>query len=249
MNLIHRICNCLLAAVLFCGCGNKEVTLLSQLPVTPIVNPAIRVLIVNNELLDVQMDNDTAIRGLTQKSLFHTGDYFDHFQNTPYTLPPGSGQLNIDRLHIVTTSTNFLPTTITSSTDYGNSWSSISPNIPGGSSFNNGSWQIAGAQYQDDQHMLLLATQYSFNSLLGLEQYLTMLYRMDVSTGNASALLQLPGYAAASLHFTSPDSGYLTLDTLLPQPGGGYSNRNCYFSKTTDGGQHWTRPSQIDGSE
>src|SRR3954468_15845183 len=99
----------LLITVLLHACGKKDALLLGQLPSTTVVNPDVKVLIKDNDLLDAQLTGN-GIRGFTKTDVFFSADGFQHFTTTPYSMPASAPLRRIEGNSVIMSS-NYPTTT------------------------------------------------------------------------------------------------------------------------------------------
>lgn len=220
----------LLCSVIICSCGNKDKELLSQVPMSLAVNPAVKPLIVSNSLLYAWIDNNGAISGLTLNAAFKTTDQFVHFNMatgatsgaiTPYSF-------NKDTL-VFATGTALSPVVHYSEND-GFNWTSFTPSFSPALSNASGTETLVTMTSNDKQSVLALYYQYYGG------YYTRTLYKINTNTQQGTALYtQHDAYTPVAMKFTNSQTGWMLL-----QSGG------TYLSKTTDGGITWSAPALID---
>jgi hypothetical protein len=243
---------CCAAIFSLASCGKKDASLISLLPVKPVVNPQTGILLAGTGLINVQMDANGTIRGLADSGRFETTDAFVTFQDAAVQLP-ALAQYDyrkfswVSGLNIFSSAGTALPTTIGYSSDYGLTWHQVTPNFSGEPTAGYSYWPLDGVQWQGG-NMLLLSTRYAEN--LNDQPADTMLvHRVDMTSGQAVRLLAKGGYIGESMQFTGADTGYIILDTF---PAGSSLNatpQKGFFIRTTDGGSTWSQPVALNANE
>jgi photosystem II stability/assembly factor-like uncharacterized protein len=246
MKNLNKIKILVLFATVFCSCGKKNTSLLDRLPVETAVNPETKVLLKDNALLHVQLENGNVIKGITRKNLFETKDLFKNFSVASYTLPPATMKTEFDKNYVVSLSDIRSPTTITYSTDYGNSWQSVT------TSFNNPLpfyTDIVTVKFVNNTTLLLLGGAVTYScAQQNCAEGNSFLYKINLQTGKADSLSGIKGYYPMSLQFINTTTGWMLLNKIVALAGGNNSNENTYISKTTDGGANWSIPLLVDAS-
>ena len=109
----------ILCLAVLCGCGNKNVLLINQVPVTPAVNPATKAIIKGNSLLYVRQDSGAIIHGITFNSAFRTADDFTDFELHPFSLQTATTPYSFNGNKCVYGSGQTLTPAVNFSADYG----------------------------------------------------------------------------------------------------------------------------------
>ena len=219
-----------LAAV--CGCGNKEMLLINQVPVTPVVNPATKAIIKDNSLLYVRLDSGASIHGITFNSAFRTVDDFRDFELHSFSPQTATTPYSFDGNRCVYGSGQTLTPVINFSADYGNTWTSFSPvfnpALPGAGFYSSG---FFGLSPVGDNGVLGLYVQQAYAS-----GNTRQLYKIDVSARTATLVSSIQdSYMPLAMQFANAQTGWMLLS------GGG-----TYISGTTDSGVTWSNPVLID---
>lgn len=235
----------LIIAIVSCGKNNRM--LIDQLPAEFIVNPETGVLLKEDDLVNVQFDG-AEIKGFTKKNTFRTTDFFQSFTHQPYSLPLQNNYFDTEGNNIVSSYLAWNnPSPITYSTDYGNSWHTFTPDIPGYSSIGFQGVMLMDTKIFDDNTMLLVTfwSEYTTN---GPNNYAWM-YSINLNTGVAQLISKIEGYMPEAVHFINRNKGWMLLNKLVQAPGGGVTNRNAYIAVTEDGGLTWSTPVLVELNE
>lgn len=229
------------------ACGKKDVLLLEQLPATPVVNPATKLLIRDHNLLNVQIHGN-GIRGFTKAHVFHTEDGFRSFSHSPISIPDLPLFMVVDGDGIAISNAAVSTSPILISTNYGDSWTNITPQITGTPG---GGLPDIVYSYQFPNSSTLLALTGNTETLFpsGQQTNNAFLYAMNPATGQGSLRSTIPGYQPWQMDFYSSSSGYVLLSRIMPAPGGGTTSTNTYIARTTDGGHTWNIPVLVSATD
>ena len=215
-----------------CSCGNKNVLLINQVPVTPVVNPATKAIIKGNSLLYVRLDSVASIHGITFNSAFRTADDFMDFELHPFSLQTATTPYSFDGNRCVYGSGQGLTPAVNFSADYGSTWTSFSPvfnpALPGAGFYSSG---FFGLSPVGDEEVLGLYVQQSYAN-----GNTRQLYKIDVPATTATLVSSIQdNYMPLAMQFANAKTGWMLLS------GGG-----TYISSTTDSGVTWSEPALID---
>ena len=219
----------ILCLAALCGCGNKNVLLINQVPLTPAVNPATKAIIKGNSLLYVRLDSGASIHGITFNSAFRTADDFTDFELYPFSLPTATTPYSFNGNAFVYGSGSALTPVVSFSADYGNTWTSFSPvfnpALSGAGSYYNGFFRLSPV---GDTEVLGLYVQQSYPT-----GNTRQLYKIDVPAKTATLVSSIQdSYMPLAMQFANAETGWVLLSLL-----GG-----TYISGTTDGGVTWSKP-------
>ena len=222
----------ILCIATLCGCGNKNVILLNQVPVTPVVNPATKAIIKDNSLLYVRLDSGASIHGITFNNAFRTADDFMDFELQPFSLQTATTPYSFDGNRCVYGSGPALTPVVNFSADYGNTWTSFSPvfnpALPGAGFYSSG---FLGLSPVGDNEVLGLYVQQTYAN-----GNTRQLYKIDISAGTATLVSGIQdNYMPLAMQFANAKTGWMLL-----------SSGGTYISSTTDSGVTWTTPAFID---
>jgi hypothetical protein len=218
----------ILSLAILCGCGNKNLILLNQAPLTPAVNPATKAIIRGNSLVYVRLDGGDTIHGITTGNAFRTANDFADFALNPVALNTASTPYSFNGNRGVYGSVQAGAAVINYTTDYGNSWTSFSP-VFSPALTSSGFYYSAflGFSLAGDQSILGLYVQqstYNGNS--------RQLYKVNVATKMASLVSAIQdSHLPLDMQFVNAKTGWMLL-------GGG----GTWLSGTTDSGATWTSP-------
>ena len=81
---MNRLFFSLAFLLLFVGCKKTEAILVGKIMVTPVINPAVSVLIKENAVIYAMLDTGNTIRGITRNNAFVTSNNFDEFTISSY---------------------------------------------------------------------------------------------------------------------------------------------------------------------
>ena len=215
-----------LAAV--CGCGNKEVLLINQVPVTPVVNPATKAIIKGNSLLYVRLDSGAVIHGMTFNSAFRTVDDFTDFELHSLSSQTATTPYSFNGNRCVYGSGQALTPVVNFSADYGSTWTSFppvfNPALPGAGFYSSG---FFGLSPVGDEEVLGLYVQQTY-----VNGNTRQIYKIDVSARTATLVSSIQdNYMPLAMQFANAQTGWMLL-----------SNGGTYISGTTDSGVTWSQP-------
>jgi hypothetical protein len=221
----------ILTLAIFCGCGNKNVLLIDQAPMTPAVNPATKAIIKNSRLVYARLDGGDTIHGITTGNAFRTTNDFADFVLNPVSLNTANTPYSFNGNRGIYGSVQAMSSVINYSTDYGNSWTSFSPVFsPALISSGFYSSGFLGFSLVGDQGILALYVQqstYNGNS--------RQLYKVNVTTKTASLVWAIQdAYLPLAMQFANAKTGWMLL-----------SSGGTWLSGTTDSGATWTSPVRI----
>src|SRR6185437_6743853 len=222
----------ILYLAVLCGCGNKDVLLVNQVPLTPVVNPATKAIIKDNSLFYARLDSGTTIHGITSNSAFRTVDDFGDFELSPFSSQTVTTPYSFDSNRCVYGSGRALTPVVNFSADYGNTWKSFSPvfipALAGAGFYSSGFFELSPV---GDGEVLGLYVQQTYAN-----GNTRQLYKIDVLAKTASLVSSVQdNYMPLAIQFANPKTGWMLLS------GGGTS-----ISNTTDGGLTWSKPVLID---
>lgn len=224
----------ILSLALLFGCGNKNVLLVNQVPVSTVVNPSTSAIIKNNTLVYVRLDNGGAIHGLTTSSAFSTVDYFTDFSLAPISKTPVANPNSFSGNQFVYATGQGLASIINYSADYGNDWNSFSPVFsPALSSTGFYSSGLSALSVAGSSNILALYVQQSY-----LNGNLRQLYKIDPSTKKAVLVFgSQDAYLPKAMQFADGKTGWMLL-----------SNAGSWLTGTSDSGVTWTKPILINNA-
>lgn len=222
----------ILSLAALCGCGNKDMLLVNQVPVTPVVNPATKAIIKGNRLLYVRMDSGASIHGISNNIAFRTANDFADFElhsfsmqtaNTPYTFNENRG---------VYGSGQGLTPVVNFSADYGNTWASFSPvfspALPGAGFYYSSFIGLSPVSDKTVLGLYVLQTYSNGNA--------RQLYKIDVAGKTATLMSSTQdNYLPTTVQFANARTGWMLL-----------SNGGTYISGTSDSGVTWSKPVLLD---
>lgn len=219
------------------GCGDKDRFMMSSIPTEPVINPNIKALIKDNSLVDVRLDSNAGIRGITTNSYFQTTDQFRNFTAGPYSLPntkitPFSYNGNT----IVVASGTALNPVIHYSKDYGTTWTTVVPSAfsPAINTAGFYSTELVYASYINNNYMML-----SYQQKAQTTADSRKFYKLDLTTLEAVRISYFDdAFQPMNLKFADDSTGYMLL----------YKNSSysTFISKTRDTGRTWSEPKAID---
>ena len=215
-----------------CGCGNKNVILLNQVPVTPVVNPATKAIIKGNSLLYVRLDSGASIHGITFNSAFRTADDFTDFELKSFSLATATTPYSFNANRCVSSSGPVLMPVVNFSANYGITWTSFSPTfspaLAGAGFYSSG---FFGLSPVGDQEILGLYVQQTYTN-----GNTRLLYKIDPTARTASLVSSIQdNYIPLAMQFANAKTGWMLLS------GGG-----TWLSSTADSGVTWSKPVLID---
>ena len=222
----------ILCLAALCGCGKKNVLLINQVPVTPVVNPATKAIIKGNSLLYVRLDSGASIHGITHNSAFRTVDDFMDFDLHSFTSQTATTPYSFNGNTCVYASGPALTPVVNFSADYGSTWTSFSPvfnpALPGAGFYSSG---FLGLSPVDDTKVLGLYVQQTYAN-----GNTRQLYKIDVSAKTATLVSSIQDrYMPIAMQFANAKTGWMLL-----------SSGGTYISSTTDNGVTWSEPVLID---
>ena len=215
-----------------CSCGNKDVLLINQVPVAPVVNPATKAIIKDNTLLYVRLDSAASIHGLTFNSAFRTADDFIDFELHPFSLQTATTPYSFDGSRCVYGSGQALTPVVNFSADYGSTWTSFSPvfnpALPGAGFYSSG---FFGLSPVGDEEVLGLYVQQTYAN-----GNTRQLYKIDVPAKTATLVSSVQdNYIPLAMQFANAKNGWMLL-----------SGSGTFITSTTDSGVTWSNPVLID---
>ena len=215
-----------------CGCGNKDVLLINQVPVAPVVNPATKAIIKDNSLLYVRLDSVESIHGVTFNSAFRTADDFMDFELHPFSLQTATTPYSFDGNRCVYGSGQALTPAVNFSADYGSTWTSFAPvfnpALPGFGFYSSGFFALSPV---GDEEVLGLYVQQTYTN-----GNTRQVYKIDVPAKTATLVSSIQdNYIPLAMQFADAKTGWMLLS------GGG-----TFISSTTDSGVSWSNPVLID---
>jgi hypothetical protein len=222
----------ILCLTALCGCGNKDLLLVNQVPVTPVVNPATKAIIKDNSLLYVRLDSAASIHGMTLNSAFRTVDDFMDFELDPFSLQTATTPYSFNGNKCVYGSGQALSPVVNFSTDYGSTWTSFSPvfnpALPGAGFYSSGFFGLSPVSDNDVLGLYIQQTYANGNT--------RQLYKIDVSARTATLVSSIQdNYIPMAMQFADAKTGWILL-----------SSSGTYISGTTDSGVTWSNPVLID---
>jgi hypothetical protein len=222
----------ILCVAALCGCGNKNVLLINQVPVTPAINPATKAIIKGNSLLYVRQDSGAIIHGITFNSAFRTADDFTDFELHPFSLQTATTPYSFNGNKCVYGSGQTLTPAVNFSADYGSTWTSFSPvfnpALPGAGFYSSGFFALSPV---GDEEVLGLYVQQTYTN-----GNTRQLYKIDVPAKTATLVSSIQdNYIPLAMQFANAETGWLLL-----------SNGGTFISSTTDSGVTWSKPVLID---
>ena len=214
------------------GCGNKNVLLINQVPLTPVVNPATKAIIKGNSLVYARLDSGATIHGLTANSAFRTADDFSDFELQSFAPQTATTPYNFNANRCVYASGPALTPLVNFSVDYGNTWTSFSPAftpaLPGAGFYSSG---FSALSPVGDNEVLGLYVQQTYAS-----GNTRQLYKIDVTAKTATQISSIQdNYMPLAMQFASAQTGWMLL-----------SSGGTYISNTADSGKTWSKPVLID---
>jgi hypothetical protein len=218
-------------AALF-GCGKKDVLLIDQVQVTPVVNPATKAIIKGNSLLYVRLDGVDSIHGLTYNNAFRTANDFVDFELHAISSQTATTPYSFNGSRCAYASGQALKPVVNFSTDYGSTWTSFAPvfnpALPGAGFYSSG---FFGLSPVGDQEVLGLYVQQTYAN-----GNTRQLYKIDVTAKTATLVSSIQdNFMPLAMQFTNAKTGCMLLS------GGG-----TYISRTSDSGVSWSKPVLID---
>jgi len=218
----------ILCLAALCGCGNKNVLLINQVPVAPAVNPATKAIIKNNSLLYVRLDSGASIHGITTNGAFRTANDFTAFDLHSFSAQTATTPYSFDGNRFVYASGPALKPLINLSADYGNTWTSFSPvfnpALPGSGFYSSG---FIGLSPVGDQQVLGLYVQQTYAN-----GNTRQLFNIDVTAKTATLVSSIQdNYVPLAMQFANAKTGWILL-----------SSGGTWISSTTDGGVTWSKP-------
>ncbi len=220
------------------GCGDKDTFLVSGIPTTPVINANVSVLIKDNSLINVRLDSNSGIRGISAKYVFQTTDQFTNFTYTGYFLPntkitPFSYSGNT----VVVASNTPLAPVLHLSLDYGNNWTTIDPAgitfTPVISTAGFYSTELVYVSFIDSNNLMLAYQQKALTTADSRK-----FYKLDLTTKVARRVSYFDdAYQPLNIKFTDKKTGWMLL----------YKNSSysTFMSKTLDTGRTWSEPKVI----
>lgn len=222
------------------GCGDKDKYLYTQIPITPVLNPDVRVLIKDNSMMNVRLDsagNGSVIHGITTNNAFTTSNLFQNFTYTAYALPPAKiSPFNYNKNTVVVASGTVTAPVLHYSLDYGNTWAQVSPSSfsPALNTTGFYSTTLVSASFIDSNN-LMLAYQLMAYTTTDSRQF----YKLDLTTKVATRVSYFDdAFQPITVKFTDKKTGWM----LLYKP----SAYSTFMSKTLDTGRTWSNPVAID---
>jgi hypothetical protein len=222
----------ILCLAALCGCGNKDVLLINQVPVKPVVNPATKAIIKGNSLLYVRLDSVASIHGITLNSAFRTADDFMDFELHSFSPQTATTPYSFNGNRCVYGSGPALTPVVNFSADYGSTWTSSSPvfnsALPGAGFYSSGFFELSPV---GDKEVLGLYVQHTYAN-----GNTRQLYKIDVSANTATLVSSIQdNYIPLAMQFADAKTGWMLL-----------SSGGTYISSTIDSGMTWSKPVFID---
>lgn len=219
------------------GCGDKDRFMESKLPVTPVLNSNLKVIIKENTLLNVRLDSNAGIRGITDKNYFATADQFQNFSYNSIAVPGDQiSPYNYNKNFVVVASGTPTAPVVNYSLDYGKTWTSVAPKIftPVLSTAGYYSTELVCATFIDSNN-IMLAYQQKSNADADSRKF----YKLDLTTTEAKRVSYFDdAFQPVNMQFLNDSTGW-----MLVYKNSAYST---FISKTQDTGRTWSEPVAID---
>lgn len=222
----------ILCLAALCGCGNKNMLLINQVPVMPVVNPATKDIIKGNSLLYVRLDSGATIHGIASNSAFITVDDFKDFGLYPFSPQTATTPYSFNGNNCVYGSGPALTPVVNFSANYGATWTSFSPAfipaLPGAGFYSSGFFRLNPV---GDNEVLGLYVQQTYAN-----GNTRQLYKIDVPSKTATLVSGIQdNYMPLAMQFANAATGWMLL-----------SSGGTFISSTTDSGVTWSKPVLID---
>ena len=218
------------------GCGDKDRFMVTGIPTTPVLSTNLKVLIKDNSLLNVRLDSNVGIRGITNKNYFQTADQFQNFTYNGYSSPntritPYSYNKNF----IVFASGSSSAPVFNYSIDYGNSWVAVAPKTISPIITTTGfySTELICVSFIDSNN-LMLAYQQKATADADSRKF----YRLNLTTLAAVRMSYFDdAFQPVNIQFVDKKTGWMLL----------YKNSaySTFITKTLDTGRTWSEPKAI----